>query len=205
MDMTNSFINYGRRDASSVSARAGDVTPENEGIMEKPTSEVRQSFRVDSKIAYNQRWTRDMRGEENDLSMRQYMRHPNDVPIACAVTDNGEGVSGKRLRDIGHGGLSFVADAPIRNGAHVHIKIPVEQPPFEVDGTVVWCRPGEAEHYDVGVEFSTETVEFSVRMVEQICQIEHYRNEVLHHEGRELTCEQAAVEWIANNADTFPR
>jgi hypothetical protein len=33
-------------------------------------------------------------------------------------------------------------------------------------------------------------------MVEQICFIEHYKNEVLETEGRALTSEQAAAEWI---------
>jgi Tfp pilus assembly protein PilZ len=133
--------------------------------------------------------------------MREFIRHPNDIPIACDVTGQG---TDERLKDVSEGGLCFVADEPIESGSHVHIEIPVEQPPFRVDGTVVWCRPA-AERYDVGVQFSTETREFSVRMVEQICQIEHYRKEILATEGRELSCEEAAREWIARNAADFPR
>jgi hypothetical protein len=41
-------------------------------------------------------------------------------------------------------------------------------------------------------------------MVEQICCIEHYREEILLNEGRELSCEEAATEWISTYAAQFP-
>ena len=43
-----------------------------------------------------------------------------------------------------------------------------------------------------------------LRMVEQICHIEHYRNELLQTEGREISSEVAAKEWIEKYAHTFP-
>jgi len=43
-----------------------------------------------------------------------------------------------------------------------------------------------------------------VRMIEQICYIEHYRKEVLLNEGRRITSEQAALEWIEKYAQDFP-
>jgi hypothetical protein len=44
-----------------------------------------------------------------------------------------------------------------------------------------------------------------MRMCEQVCHIENYRNEVKAAEGRELTPEQAAVEWVSKFAARFPR
>jgi hypothetical protein len=41
-------------------------------------------------------------------------------------------------------------------------------------------------------------------MVEQICFIEHYKNEMLETQGRKLTSEQAAAEWIENYGADFP-
>ena len=41
-------------------------------------------------------------------------------------------------------------------------------------------------------------------MVEQLCHIEHYRNEVNRKEGRDISSEEAATEWIAQFADKFP-
>ena len=40
-------------------------------------------------------------------------------------------------------------------------------------------------------------------MVEQVCQIEHYRQAVLRQEGRALDGEAAAPEWIARYAADF--
>jgi hypothetical protein len=42
-------------------------------------------------------------------------------------------------------------------------------------------------------------------MVEQVCHIEHYKNEVKRREGREISGEQAANEWIAKFAGNFPK
>ena len=135
--------------------------------------------------------------------MRQFIRHPTDVPIEYSLSDVVNSES-NYLHDISHGGLCFSAKKPMRVGSRIHIGIPIDKPTFEADGTVVWCRLAEG-HYDVGVEFETPADEFSVRMVEQVCQIEHYRNEVHHHQGRSLTSEQAATEWISQNAASFPR
>jgi hypothetical protein len=41
-------------------------------------------------------------------------------------------------------------------------------------------------------------------MVEQICHIEDYRQSVCRVEGRQLSAEEAAVEWIAQYAAQFP-
>ena len=44
-----------------------------------------------------------------------------------------------------------------------------------------------------------------MRMVEQVCHIEHWKKEIREKEGRELTGEQAAMEWIKKYAKDFPR
>ena len=41
-------------------------------------------------------------------------------------------------------------------------------------------------------------------MIEQICHIEHYRAEVEGKEGRELSSQEAAKEWISSYAGDFP-
>jgi hypothetical protein len=41
-------------------------------------------------------------------------------------------------------------------------------------------------------------------MIEQICYIEEYKKDVLESEGRILTGREAAIEWIAKHADSFP-
>jgi hypothetical protein len=76
-------------------------------------------------------------------------------------------------------------------------------PTFEILGRVVWCKEGSGL-FDVGVEFLEPEGAFQARMVEQICHIEQYKKDVLEKEGRQLTGEQAALEWIGKYAADFP-
>lgn len=136
------------------------------------------------------------------MTMRQYLRHPSDVPIAYRL---GEIVAdrGLYLRNIGKGGLCFLCRAAIAPGAGIHVEIPVAEPVFKADGVVVWCEP-TADCYEVGVRFEGLDAEYGLRMVEQICQIEHYRHEIFKSEGRVLNSEAAALEWIEKFAARFP-
>ena len=133
--------------------------------------------------------------------MRQYIRHPFDVTIRYTV---GEIVQdGEELKNLSEGGLCFHSPTPIAVGSRIHIEIPLEGQPFEADGVVVWCR--EQAGYEVGVHLDDGVQNFNLRMVEQLCHIKHYREEVRSREGRELSYDEAALEWIGKYAKLFPR
>lgn len=134
--------------------------------------------------------------------LRKFIRHPSDIPIQIEL----ESVVSSRteyLNNISEGGICFKSRVPIDAGALIHIRIPLVHPIFECTGCVVWCEPHE-EHYDVGVKFDRGEQIFRLRMVEQICHIEHYKKEALKR-GRRLTSEEAALEWIARHAARFPQ
>lgn len=134
--------------------------------------------------------------------MRKYIRHPSDIPI----TFNRVNVAADQkeyLKNISIGGLCFESQRYIEQGTVLSIQIPLTTPTFEEQGIVIWCQP-ESEHYDIGVQFVSEDTSFRVRMVEQVCYIEHYKHEVLAKEGRKLSGEEAAVEWITKYAKDFP-
>ncbi len=133
--------------------------------------------------------------------MRRYLRHPASVPIDFHVDAGG---TREQIKDLGHGGLCFLCDEALPKGACVHVSIPVREPAFEADGVVRWCRAA-GERYEVGVEFEGDEDEYRLRMVEQVCHIEAYRKRVREEEGRELSGEEAAREWIEKNAAGFPR
>jgi hypothetical protein len=132
--------------------------------------------------------------------VRQYIRHPFDVTIRYTV---GEAASNRDMKDISGGGLCFRSPTPIAAGSRIHIEIPVADDPFAADGVVAWCRGGSG--YEIGVRFDENTRHFSLRMVEQLCHIKHYSQEVLAQEGRALSHDEAALEWIAKYAQLFPR
>jgi len=134
--------------------------------------------------------------------MRRFIRHPSDVPIEVAPGQVAAGKTGA-LHDVSYGGLSFNSKDYYRAGQIIRIRIPISRPVFETAGRVAWCRE-EDGHFVIGVEFLDQEDVYRMRMVEQVCYIEHYRKEVKIHEGRDLTSQEAALEWIAKSAAEFP-
>jgi len=139
------------------------------------------------------------------MPAREYIRHPINIPIGYTLdTTTGE-KHRRQLRNVSEGGLCFISDAKITQGCEIEIFIPLCQPTFKAHGTVAWCQPIDESHFDIGVEFQDEAVHFTLRMVEQLCHIEEYKLQILEHEGRELSDEEAATEWIKKYAGEFPR
>ncbi len=135
--------------------------------------------------------------------MRKFIRHPASVPLEYQV--NPKQQSSHQLRNISMGGLSFLSHHKLPKNSTIQIRIPSIDPPFVANGTVVWCIKEDDECYRVGVKFKDKKTAFRVRMVEQLCHIEGYRQYVYAHEGRKLTGEEAAIEWIQKFASRFPR
>ncbi|RMF16024.1 MAG: PilZ domain-containing protein [Gammaproteobacteria bacterium] len=133
--------------------------------------------------------------------MRSFIRHPTDIPVrlACADAQGNE----QSLQNVSCGGVCCVSDEPYASGALLNLSIRHVVPPFECTVRVVWCRPRPSGQYELGLEFLSEEDAYAARMVEQVCHIEHYRREVARQEGRALTPEEAAQEWIRKFAKTF--
>jgi hypothetical protein len=111
--------------------------------------------------------------------------------------------------NVSEGGLSFHSEDYIAPKQWLHLYIPLNENYFETDALVCWCKPISVttEHktrYNVGVSFSDRDTAFSARMVEQVCYIEEYKKRVQNEEGRELSSDQAAAEWIEKYAEQFP-
>ena len=140
-------------------------------------------------------------------SLRNFIRHPADIPIEIVA----QGISGgihyggehERVRDIGLGGLAVQCSGCLPEGSSVRLRIALFDPPFEVQGRVVWCRP-EGDYQLLGVRFDDPGDLYRMRMIEQLCHIEHYRRELREREGRELSAEEAAREWAERFAAQFP-
>lgn len=133
--------------------------------------------------------------------MRSFIRHPSDIPIEIKPVASPEG-SAEVLINISYGGLCFNSQAPLLPGAIVSLHIELGCNKTDVRARVSWCREKDTG-YDMGVEFLDASDSYAVRMVEQVCYIEHYRREVLVNEGRTLSSEEAALEWISENAADF--
>ncbi len=134
--------------------------------------------------------------------MRQFIRHPTEIPIQIR-RDRRRAAAAPALLNISFGGLAFQSQTDLELGSIVLLRIPFVRPQFSTRARVVWCSAADGA-FEVGVEFLDVEDAYRGRMVEQICHIEQYRREVRKSEGRRLTSEEAAAEWIAKYASAFP-
>jgi hypothetical protein len=135
------------------------------------------------------------------LERREFIRHPTDIPVEIEL----ESVVASQtecLNNVSEGGICFRSRVPLVVGATIRVRIPLVKPIFECAGRVVWCE-ARGPHCDIGVRFFRGDPVYRMRLVEQICHIEHYRLQAAR-QGRALSAEQAALEWIEKNASAFP-
>jgi hypothetical protein len=133
---------------------------------------------------------------------REFLRHTAQVPLEVERAGE-QWLALEEGVNVSRGGLAFLSSACPALGDLLDLRIPTVEPAFEARARVVWCRPEEGK-YLVGVEFLEAAVEFRSRMVQQVCSIEKYRRDVRAEEGRELSAEEAATEWISRYARRFP-
>lgn len=135
--------------------------------------------------------------------MREYIRHPTDIPIEFQL-DNRSAKQTECMANISQGGLSFHSRAALAVGAMLQIRITLHQPLYQARARVAWCRPSDTG-FDIGVELLDQDEIFRTRMVEQLCYIENYKQMVLRTQGRQLSGQDAALEWINKFAAKFPQ
>ena len=109
------------------------------------------------------------------------------------------------ITNVSLGGLAFISPNSLSVLDRVRVSISILERDCELIGNVVWCEKSDTDSgYEIGIEFEKSRDVFRLRMIEQICHIEHYRGEVLRIEGRELSTQEAASEWIPKYAGDFP-
>lgn len=129
-----------------------------------------------------------------------------DVPIRVSTSweeDEDDDSCDQTITNVSLGGLAFLSPTPLEALERVQISVPFIDRDSRLVGRVVWCEEAGAG-YEIGVEFERSRDVFRLRMIEQICHIEHYRKEVLKSQGRELSAREAAREWIEQFAGDFP-
>jgi hypothetical protein len=132
--------------------------------------------------------------------MRNYLRHPTSISIEIAVI--GETSAEVTTNNLSEGGLCFLSDSPFKVGSVIDLRIPYVTEDYICEGVIVWQRAQLGEEFEIGVRFANDDEYNRIRMVEQVCQIEHYRQK-LAAKGRTLTPNAAAMEWIERYAAEF--
>jgi len=131
-----------------------------------------------------------------------------DVPIQVSnswVEDEDDETLDQTITNVSLGGLAFVSPEPLEILDRVRVCIPILEHDNTLIGNVVWCEKSDSgDEFEIGIEFEKSRDAFRLRMIEQVCHIEHYRKEVMQSEGRELSAQEAAREWISKYAGDFP-
>lgn len=142
-------------------------------------------------------------------SVRKFIRHPSDIPIkvsemdACDVVTEERTFEQVQMNNVSLGGLAFFSPEAFHIGHHVLFSVPCLDDETSIEGCILWCK-SLLDGYEIGLEFDDPQAVYHLRMIEQICHIEHYRKEIQRVEGRALTSEEAALEWIKQFASDFP-
>jgi hypothetical protein len=144
----------------------------------------------------------------DNTTIRKFIRHPVDVPIQVSnswVEDEDDETIDQTITNVSLGGLAFVSPEPLEILERVRVCIPILERDNTLIGNVVWCEKCDSGvEFKIGIEFEKSRDVFRLRMIEQVCHIEHYRKEVMLNEGRELSTQEAASEWISKYAGDFP-
>jgi hypothetical protein len=134
--------------------------------------------------------------------MRKFLRHPSDMPVELVVRSR-TCISRQRLNNISLGGVACNSERAFRPGTQVELRIPLLGDEARYPGVVAWCSR-QSSDYLIGIAFVDEDSLFRARMVEQVCQIEHYRQLLQRERGEVLPIEYCAREWIARHAADYP-
>jgi len=134
--------------------------------------------------------------------MRQFLRHPCDLPVELVVRKQ-TFLPRQRLHNISLGGVACNSPRGFRRGTSVELRIPLLGDAARYPGIIAWSRKQNSD-YRVGIAFIDEDTLFRARMIEQVCQIEHYRRQRTQALGDEQPIGDLALEWIAQNAADFP-
>jgi hypothetical protein len=133
--------------------------------------------------------------------MRRFLRHPSDMPVELILRKK-TSLPQQRLHDISLGGVACNSSRRFRRGTEIEIRIPLLGDQAHYCGVVAWCHK-LPDDYLLGISFIDEDTLFRARMVEQVCQIEHYRQQRELALGKPLATEAVADDWIAEHSADF--
>ncbi|MEH6444178.1 MAG: hypothetical protein V7784_09785 [Oceanospirillaceae bacterium] len=137
------------------------------------------------------------------MQVQSFIHHPSEVPVKLVVSDNQFPLF--CIDESSSTGVYIHTNARYSVNSCVEVEINVQSPAFFAKGYICSSEPvKEGIGYETGVVFDCPDTAFAVRMIEQVCYIEQYRQKVSVSEGRELTIDSAAVEWITQHAANFP-
>lgn len=141
--------------------------------------------------------------QEDNTAIRRHVRHVTGIPIEVSLDyQQNYQAAEDTITNVSLGGLCFVANDRLDINESIQVRFPVLDEETLIDGKVVWCNK-TAKGYEVGLEFNNPAEVERLKMIDQIRQIEDFRNDTERQDGRKLSSEQAAREWISSCVGNF--
>ncbi len=141
---------------------------------------------------------------------RHFIRHPLHIPLSYKIVENPERAPVKEGRtttlDVSMGGLLFSARQPAQIGSMIKITMPFQDKEFNIMAKVVHCqRNPETKMYNIGAHFYKVRDAFRVKLREQVYLIGEFRHLWSRQLGKEVSLEEASLEWIKRYSERFRR
>ena len=108
-----------------------------------------------------------------------------------------DGSRARTLQNISVGGIACYSDEPVPTGERVAIEMAIGDQSVQLEGCVVWCRAATGGRFELGLRFEDGAADSREQLCHELAEIEHYRHEVLMLEGRQLSSDAAALEWMS--------
>jgi hypothetical protein len=128
-----------------------------------------------------------------------FIRHPDEIPLDLQVVELPVTPAESTMPL----GLVCKSPAMLACGQLVSISATELINDLDITGQIEWCCAHD-DHYELRILFSTDEYAQRMRMFEQVCHIHSYRRWVRNQQGRTLSDDEAALEWIAKYAALFP-
>ncbi|BCD97507.1 hypothetical protein [Marinagarivorans cellulosilyticus] len=172
-------------------------------VLKSPKGSVDESTEtLQAWMAYSCRWVDDVEAEV--CNFQGFIKHPSDIPLDFSIEPSPSYATAQML-NVHDGGMVFETRRSLPIGAKIHLTVNLRGTALNLHGVITHCISVGESRCDVGVQFEEDNEHYAMRMIEQACHIEHYRQLLSETSGRELTEDEAAAEWIARFAAYFPR
>jgi hypothetical protein len=106
-----------------------------------------------------------------------------------------DGSRHRTIQNISLGGIACYSDEAVPTGDRITVELGIGGQHLQLEGCVVWCRAAGG-HFELGLRFDEGAGDSREKAYRDLAEIERYRHEVLMLEGRQLSSDAAAQEWM---------
>ena len=200
-----------------TSSYASVAVPENQPIKKQFIGEITKQLADEQLTGESPKSEQDpshravVTEEDAICTLQGLIKHPDDIPLNYRVMDQPVlKVEQAGREEVMASGMVFTTQHSVPTHTAIEIDITVRDECLTLCGVVKNCvqinevNADQAALYEVAVCFREGHDSHTMRMVEQVCHIEHYHQAWLS-KGRNLTADEAAKEWIGRFAPVFPQ